>query len=68
MNPVQDSHTTMRHSTAPQKTKPSSITWCRPGRASGIEIIAPRTSRNHSCGPKLATGRQDYTREGVATK
>ena len=29
----------MRHGTASQKTKPSRVTWCRPGRASGLNFF-----------------------------
>ena len=36
MRPDQSSHTIMRHGTAPQQTKPSRLTGCRPGRALGI--------------------------------
>ena len=68
MHPIKDSHKTIRHGTAPQQTKLSRVACCILGRASGLQKVAPVTSKNHSCSPIWGAGIQDYTRFVVTTK
>ena len=68
IHPGQDSHTILRHGTDPQQTNLSRVHGAYQAGRQVYKNISPRTSINHSYSPSWGSGRQYYTKVGIATK